>query len=198
MIVNLTMYVRIRVHDKDGRLLYDHEEESRSFVKAFLAGLLANMQGMTGTTITHDDIGDTSRNIEASNGNGLMMFNAGGAATDDTEGIVIGTSATAVDITDNKLVARIAEGTGAGQMNYALQTYANDITISDPDATFLTSRVFTNNSGSSITVRETGIYCNMQVANIDEDFCMVRDVPTEVVVVDGSTATVDYTFKITE
>jgi len=195
---NIQMYVRVRVHDKDGNLVHDHQEESRSLVKAFLAGLLANMSSTGGTTITHNDIGDISRNIEAALSSGVIVFGAWGSINVDTNGIVIGTTNTAVDITDNKLAAQIADGTASGEMLHAAQSFATDITISDPDATFLTSRTFTNSSGGSITVRETGIYCTMQVANANRDFCMVRDVPTEVAVADGSTCTVDYTFKISE
>ncbi len=196
---NIQMYVRIRVHDKDGNLVHDHQEESRSLVKAFLAGLLANMSNSAGLGGTHNDILGAAKTIEVADAAAQAQFESKGTATDDDEGIVIGTTNTAVDITDEKLVAQVVHGTSSGQMEYELQTYSSDIAISDPNATFLTSRVFSNNSGGTITVRETGIYARIGTTTaVVFDFCIVRDVPTEVAVADSSTCTVDYTFKISE
>lgn len=197
---NIQMYVRIRVHDKDGNLVHDHQEESRSLVKAFLAGLLGSMGNITGgLSATHNDIAGAGKTISESGATNLVLFKAVGAVNDDTNGIIIGTTNTAVDITDEKLVAAISDGTSSGEMLFGAQTYDTDITISDPDATFLTSRTFTNSSGGSITVRETGIYGEIEdTTNSPFDFCIVRDVPSPVTVSNGSTCTVDYTFKISE
>lgn len=197
---NIQMYVRIRVHDKDGNLVHDHEEKSRSLVKAFLAGLLGSMSNANGgLSATHNDIAGAGKTISESGATNSVLFKAVGAVNDDTNGIIIGTTNTAVDITDEKLAAAISDGTASGEMLFGAQTYDTDITVSDPDATFLTSRTFTNSSGGSITVRETGIYGEIEdTTNSPFDFCIVRDVPTEVAVSNGSTVTVDYTFKISE
>ncbi len=197
---NIQMYVRIRVHDKAGNLVHDHEEESRSLVKAFLAGLLAHMGDLTGgLSGTHDDVLASAETIQVGDAANQEIFRADGLITVDDNGIVIGTTNTAVDITDEKLVAKVVHGTSSGQMEYELQAYPADISISDPDAFFTTSRTFLNNSGGTITVRETGIYATIpQGATTMKDFCIVRDVPTEVAVLNGETCTVDYKFQISE
>lgn len=195
---NIQIFVGIKAWDARGRLTHDVTEESKSLVQAFLAAMLAAMSNST-LGGTHPDTGGSARTLTIHSGNNLLMYRAKGLVNDATEGIVIGTDATVVDITDNQLVAQIAEGTGSGQMTHQAQTYDSNITISDPDATFSTARTFNNNSGGSITVKETGIYAAMtRTVSTLSDFCMVRDVPTELVVADSGLCQVTYTFKISE
>ena len=195
---NMTLTVGIKVWDAKGRITADFVEESRSLVKVFLAQLLAEMSALS-LSGTHNDVDDNARTRTGTSGNGLTAFRSRGLVSDATEGIVIGTSNTVVDITNTKLVAKIAEGTSSGQMVHAAQTYDTDITIVDPDATFSCNRNFNNNSGGTITVRETGIQCvGTRTVSTAADLLMVRDTPTEVAVPNGGGCNVAYTFQISE
>ena len=197
-VLNMSLYVSIKVWDKDGRIIRSVYEESHSLVQAWLAQLLANM-GFITLSGTHNDIGGSARTITSSTSANLVAYRSVGAVNDATEGIVIGTGSTAVDITDSKLVAQIAEGTSSGQMTHQVQTYPANITISDPDATFAINRNFTNNSGGQITVAEIGIYARLtHTVNTEGDFCIVRDVPASVDVPNGGGCNVAYSFKISE
>lgn len=183
-------FLEVGAWDKAGRLYHQQRQRSRSPVQAFLKGLLAHM-GEIGVTTT--DTGGTPRGVTAHS----LNFTIKGALGVDGYGIVIGTDNTVVDITDTKLVAQIMHGSGAGQMIHNAVATDTIITISDPDATFDAWRNFNNNSGASITVRETGMYCGFYAAG-SFNFCIVRDVPTQIVVPDGGGCYVKYTAKITE
>jgi hypothetical protein len=121
-------------------------------------------------------------------------FRVSGPLGDDEIGPVVGTGDTAVTITDYALGAQIAEGTGAGQMEH-LGTTISAVTVAAPYASFTVSRTITNNSGTTITVKECGLYCwtttsQVQLAMILRD---VLGAPLDVV--DGGSITVDYTIR---
>ena len=118
---NMTLTVGIKVWDAEGNITHDFVEESRSLVKVFLAQLLAEMSNAS-LAGTHNDVGDVARTWTSTSGNGLTAFRSVGLVNDATEGIVIGTSNTVVDIAQTKLVAKIAEGTSSGQMTHQAQT----------------------------------------------------------------------------
>lgn len=181
--------VEIGAWDRKGRLFHQKREPSRSPVKAFLQALLTYFNYINQLSIV-----DTA-------GAGKMMsrtytFDSVAALNDDTHGIVIGTSSTAVDITDYKLATQILQGSTAGKMVYNADGGDIDVTVADPNCTFAKWRNFNNNSGGAITVAETGIYVYM--ITIGAYYCFVRDVPTSVAVPDGGGCYVKYTLKITE
>jgi len=185
--MNIQAFVRIRAWDKAGILFHDKEEESHSFVRAFLQIVLEQISEASIAAVI--DTGGTSRTVGTS---GLLAAN--GAVNTSTKGIRIGTGSTAVDIADNKLVTEIVTGLGSGQMVHQAQSNPTAVTTADPDVTFVINRNFNNNSGASITVSETAIYC----ITSSFTFCIVRDVPTAVIVPDGGGCNVAYTLKITE
>ena len=142
------------------------------------------------------DVGDASRTMVVAS---TAALDAIGLVNDETDGIVIGTGTTAVDITDSKLVAKIAHGVGAGQMVHQAQTWPAGVTTADPDVTFATNRNFNNNSGGGITVGETGIQFRQGITgSTTADFLAIRDTPTALLVPDGGGCNVSYTLKITE
>lgn len=187
-------YLEVGAWDKAGKLYHQERIRSRSPVQQFLQILLACMGEQN---VAATDFGGESENIDYDGGSILLAL---GPINSAARGIVIGTDATAVDMTDSALAAIIAHGTGSGQMIYNAQVCDSTITVADPDATFETYRNFNNNSGATITVRETGIYVNNSVTGTPNTdyFLIVRDVPTEVAVVDGGGCYVKYTLKITE
>lgn len=188
-------FLEVGAWDKAGKLYHQERLRSRSPVRQLLSIILAGIGEANVASVT--DTAGASKTIDY---DGTAHLNALGPINTSARGIVIGTDATAVDMTDTKLVAQIAHGTGSGQMIHNLQVCASAITVADPDATFETYRNFNNNSGATITVRETGIYVNNSVTGTPATgyFCIVRDVPTAVAVPDGGGCYVLYTLKITE
>ncbi|GAI64223.1 unnamed protein product [marine sediment metagenome] len=182
------LWLEIGVWDKKGKLISRQRGKSRSPLKALLQFLLVQMK-QNSVTIK-DILGD-----ETSEGSAAVVFAANGAADDASLGIIIGTDTTPVDITDYKLVSPISHGSAAGEMLYQAQQFDADVTVDDPDCTFEMWRNWNNNSGASITVRETGIYIWSKTS---KKYCGVRDVPTEINVPNGGGCYVKYTLKITE
>ena len=73
--------------------------------------------------------------------------------------ISIGTGDTAFSVEQYNLAAPIVSGTGSGQMSYVTQAAATAAYTSGTKTWKTTMfRVFNNNSGSSITVKETGLF----------------------------------------
>lgn len=113
--------------------------------------------------------------------------------------LCIGTDNTPVDIRDFGLHNRT--GNGSAKLNYFSES---DVGISiqttnKPSSRFVLTKAYTNNSGGSIGVNEIGIMrgqYNNTAANQDDDKyyeLLSRDVlPSEVLVPNGSTLTVEY------
>lgn len=188
-----TLKVRIKAWDATGHTFHDCEELSGSPLKQFLQLILLRMFGADVANMV--ERGGTTQTARYSNT--ANMMDATGAAG-AFKGISIGTDNTAVDIEDYTLGSRIAHGTGAGEMLHEAQSYPSDVTTSDPNVTFETSRNFNNNSGVSITIQETAIYAEQDCLVASGYFCILRDTPTPVTVPDGGGATVTYTLTITE
>jgi hypothetical protein len=88
------------------------------------------------------------------------QLDASALITDDTRGILVGSSDASFDETDTALTTKIEHGTGAGQLEYGVMPYTTDTVepFIDGDKTLMTlARRFENNSGSSVTIKEVGI-----------------------------------------
>jgi len=135
--------------EENGKKKVLKRKKASSFVKAFI-GLL-NVQ-MAQATRTIKDTSGTDRSYGANSNN--FAVNAGAGTS--TYGIQVGTGTNAVTIDDYKLQTQIAHGTGAGQLQYGA-TSIDTYTVSSGRAFFNVQRLFTNSSGSDITVREVGL-----------------------------------------
>lgn len=184
------LWYQVVVRDRHGKVLSRERRRSRSFLKAWNQLVCAQMSR---TAQTIKDIGGADRSISA----GKYNFQMDGPADNTSYGPVVGTGNTAVTISDYQLEAQIAQGFGAGQLDH-LVTTVDVVTVSAPNAYFAAHRSMVNNSGGSITVRETGLY--VQGKNGTARYlCGVRDVlVSEQVVPDGGAITVDYTLQVTE
>ncbi len=194
--MRLETYYRILKHDPDGKLVKDSGIiPSRSYVIQFLE-LLEGFFKTSNLVITDktatDDTGAENIILDAD-------INAGfngridAAAGDATHGIVVGTNAgaTAEDNENFALDTKIADGGGGGQMNYqAVTTLAPAVDGANVD--FDISRVFNNDSGGGITVREIGIICKRIAYHL-----LLRDVVADEAVADGFALTVIYTLRTT-
>jgi len=139
------------------------------------------------------DTGGAAR--PASFGGGTSVYVGGAAPAGDlSAGIVVGSDPTPVAIDQYDLVARIAHGTGAGQLSYGGTT----VEVLSKTATtwrVIVVRTLTNQSGAAITVKEFGLFLRltMGVSPYWYSAMLARDVPpTAIDVPDGYTLTVRY------
>lgn len=123
----------------------------QSLVQGFIALLACQFLG---TYTTLKDITNNNRGFYPYAQNFSILADIG----NDTQGIVAGTDATAVAITNYKLGTRIAHGTAATQLQYGVQEMLTPFTQSGSDAYFEFRRTLTNNSGSTIVLKEVGVY----------------------------------------
>jgi hypothetical protein len=114
----------------------------------------------------------------------------------DTAGILIGTSSAAYSFDDYALGAKIAHGTGSGQMSYQFMEQQTPVYISGTKEWVQTAkRVFNNNSSGAIGVKEVGWGFRSSAGNFT---LLARDVlgSTDTINVGGQ-YTVTYTVKLT-
>jgi len=195
------LWYSVVVRDPYGKIISRERRRSHSFLKQWnqlVACQMVPWNSFGFPSIKATDGSDWCAGI----GTHGYNFRMNGYANYDDFGIVIGTGNTPVDVSDHALESQIRQGTGPGQMDHLVCTVAASI-VSDPNCDFLVSRSFANNSGASITVRESGIYAWMERCVSPFTWyargCMVRDVfGTPQAVPDGGGITVNYTLRVTE
>jgi hypothetical protein len=116
------------------------------------------------------------------------------AATISAFGIVVGTGTDAVLIDNYKLKTQIAHGNLATQLYYQACTLGVYTQVGS-EGYFIISRNFNNNSGSTITIQEAGLYA--QYLNVATYFCFGRDLTGPIDVLNTKTLVAQYTFKVT-
>ena len=85
-------------------------------------------------------------------------------------------------------------GIGAGQMEHMAQTFSF-VGVAGNQCSFETQRVFVNNSGAQVAVRETAIYMTVYYPTTAAYIMAARDLISEDVP-DGGAVTVTYTIRI--
>jgi len=191
------------VRDKKGKVLSRQKGVSKSLLRNFMYWLLSKFTMSVGlsysVTWTAPDVTNTSRSMPYATASMEGKYgHMGGGVNDDARGLVIGTGTTAVTPTDYNLATKIAQGSGAGQMVHGSQTY-EAVEVVAMASRFRITRVFTNNSGASITVREIGaIFAEWDTGNVERFFLYLRDVlVSPSTVPDGASLTVRYRFIVT-
>jgi hypothetical protein len=176
-------YIEWELKDPKGRVVKRGKQPMKSWVKQWLQILYVYFSNSS-TSIY--DTGGTSRSV------GILTWKVDAGSGVATYGIVAGTSDTPVTRDDYKLGSQISHGNGTGQLMYGAMSHDAPTTYSTG---YLTRaiRVFTNNSGDSITVKEIGIY--VSYASYPYYFCIIRDVlSTPVTIPNGYSWTVRYNF----
>jgi hypothetical protein len=156
--------IGLKVHDKDGVLIFDDLQRGHSWTRNFWNWMFGFSTGCAVTGTTYEaGVLSIFRNI-GSQGNG--SFSDGyaeatpdpGPVSNSSYGIQVGTDDTAFGTEQCALVAQILQGTGSGQFSHTLETIA---AASYAAGTHIWScnhvRVFNNNSAAAITVKEVGI-----------------------------------------
>ena len=184
------LWYSVIIRDRDGKVISHERLKSRSMLGNWYRILYTHM-AFTSTSLIHTS--GIDRGVKYFGDN--WKFTA--SADEYFIGIVIGTGSIAVTINDYKLESQIMNGAGPGQMRHLVSTPGWP-SVAGSGCDFLTSRTFLNNSGGSITVRESGIYCRVKGPTYYGYACIVRDVlATPQAVPDGGSITVDYTLRIT-
>lgn len=160
---------------------------SKSFVIAYARWLYLKFVRPTTQTIT-----DTTGNSRSKDGYEPLTTTA--TSSTSTDGLVVGTGTNAVALADTALQTQIAHGTGAGQLSYG----ASVVNLPSSDSTstsLIMTRVFSNGSGGTVTIREIGVYSLMPSSGTHR-FCIIRDVVT-IALANGDQLTLNYIMKTT-
>jgi hypothetical protein len=198
----------LEVRDRNGKLISRKKAPARSWLKAFIVMLKGEFATRHGTTTGNANVSvvdetGTARtyplHIATSYSPYYMNLSTLGDAGDVTQGIIVGTSDTPNTLTTYALGGKISHGSGSGQLVYGAETLEDVTNPSGNDLQFRITRTFTNNSGSTITVKEVGLLVKKYDASISsKSFLVARDVlPSPVDVPDGATLTIRYVVKIT-
>lgn len=168
--------IGIQVHDKDGNLTYEDIQRGHSWNRNFYNLMFAAATLCPGSGSNNFGAGYMSgkspagvNTYGAGNSAGYFCSLGGGAGvtgtsfvnptTTNSYGIVVGTGDTAFDKDQYALASIIASGNSSGQLAYNAMA-ANTIAYTAGSKTWkaTSSRIFNNNSGGSISVKETGLY----------------------------------------
>jgi len=195
------LWVEWEVRDEEGRVVEEGRLESQTWVGNVVA-LISSLFSMWAVTLSGSyldgraDILDTGGSARPALIGAYGAAYVGGSAPegDLTGGIVVGSDPTAVAVGQYDLVARIAHGTGAGQLVYG----ATSVNPMEKTATTWTVRIvrtITNQSGATVTVAEFGLFLRMGMVDSPYWYSLMlaRDVPSPAIdVPDGYTLTVRY------
>lgn len=199
------MFITLDVHYPDGSKGEHYHDRSRTFNRNFWnylysqwtnaasgtatfgAGYLALKQ--INNTVTAQDFSSASRS--------LNFYNSAGAGV-DTVGIVVGTGNTAESFDHNALVAQCLHGTTSGKFSHgAMSVSAANYTAGSKTWQTTLTRVLTNNSGSTITVYETGLYGYENSASPVTVMFERSLLSSSVAVANTGTLTITYTMTLT-
>lgn len=190
--------LELTVTDKNGKVTEHRVLKSESFVRQFLEILYVQMTYQPAARTSVRDTSNVLRDVKsyvcAGAGSKAVNFDVYAAAGSVLLGILVGTGNTAPTINDYHMETLIADGVGAGQLQYSAITYGAP--VSDATTSQLTiTRNFANGSGGAITVNEIGLVCRASygAGTGIEYFLLVRDViGGGINVPNGQTLTVNY------
>lgn len=154
--------IGFQVHDKNGALIFDDIQRGHSWTRNFYNRMFSQLVGC---------LGDGTGTFGA--GKMSAKRSDGTVYSDDTKGycynsaktwlfeIVVGTGDTPFSADDYALDTLIANGSGSGELSHLTTvrgalTY--DSSVGAEKWTMAISRIFNNNSGGDITVKEAGLY----------------------------------------
>lgn len=177
--------MEIILSDLDGNI--EKHIQGGSLLVQYIGLMCAQVTEITDTTTTKNTGGTSS--TTAKSGDNFRVAN-----DDNNTGIFLGTSNQAVAIDDFKLISPIADGVGAGQLNYQTHSIDSNITSNGTDAYYDLSRGIANNSGNSISVEEVALY--QSVGSLTTYRCTDRSL-FSFSFPNGVTKVVTYRFKVT-
>lgn len=167
-------FIELEVTDKDGKVIQHLKQRSHSWVRnaynlllsqmasknldsgagEYGAGYLSikDMLGVIKRGTSGFSIGESSYSFESL----TYLYGYISGATDDGHGILVGSDATAESFEDFELLAQIAEGTAAGQLNHMAMDYPSK-SYAALTWTITWLRYLNNNSPGNVDVNEVGL-----------------------------------------
>ncbi|MBA7531057.1 hypothetical protein ES705_23268 [subsurface metagenome] len=185
---SIGLFYQITVKDKQGKIVSKTRlRRSKSFCLAFLQALQVQYN-IAANVVIKDTLAANETCVADED-----MLDIHAASGVDTLGLLVGTGTTPATNIDYVMETKIAHGGAATQLNYGeLQEIAAAVVGANVD--YQLFRAFTNTSGGTIQVTETGIYCWIKIGKYS---LIIHDVFTAVAVANGETITVTYTFRTT-
>jgi hypothetical protein len=199
------LWYEVILRDRDGKVVKRFKRKSESWLRAFitlLRGLYLQRYGASVVTVnivSEDGVTGAYPCNYAPTTISWVYPCCNGDVGDTSQGIVVGSSNTPNDINTYALGSKITHGTGSGQLVYNAMTFED---ITNPSGTILQfrmTRVFTNNSGADVTVKEMGLLARILTSNVGaKSLLLARDVlSTPITIPDGYSLTLRYIVKIT-
>jgi hypothetical protein len=214
---NIDVRLTITVKDKDGKIIKQHKQYSHSFVRNFMTILASAFYAYI--FYDYQTTNNLWYSVDPNYTTIFSVLNTNDSSNDASFGIVVGTGTATPTATDYKLGNQIPNGTGSGQLSYgtssispgnssvspaaSLSSPTQTLTPSGNTTSIQISRTFQNNSGSSITVTETGIivkttsfYNGLSTATTNE--LIVHDLLSSPITIQNSAVlTIVYTISVT-
>lgn len=206
-------FLTLEVFDKDGKLIRRHRQRSHSWTRNAYNMLFSTMAGCgcpdstfeAGKLSGKDTSGAVKYGVYCmaqhyTCQDGTTSYGYRAPATDDDRGILVGSGTDAESFEDYALQTKIAEGSGAGQLNHVLsEAVARSYAAVTQTSTLI--RYFNNNSGGSIDVNEVALVpksSHSEGAGYNGFFLMSRDkLASTVSVPDTGQLKVTYTIQLT-
>jgi hypothetical protein len=203
------IWIDMEVKNSNGEIIQKTSEEGHSWVRNFY-NLYATFMVDSSVLGTGLDVFDDA-NVKSGSGtpreyagntstNNNYHFWRGIDAVGDGNGIRLGTSNEPFDIDDFGMPGVIQHGNGAGQLyHYAMPARTTSFDRNKWQLSVIFKRTFSNNSGDTIVIRETGMYSKGSYPSYSATTLMLRDVlATPVSIPHGALITCTYTLTSPE
>jgi hypothetical protein len=157
--------IGLKVHDKNGVLTFDDVQRGHSWTRNAYNFMFCSASKPTAAGasfaagyLTHKATGGAIGVTNLNHASERVTLIVPGALGNDTYGIVVGTDDTEFSPEQYDLIAKIAQGVGTGQFSYTAGVVdAGGYTGGTTTWKTTEYRIFNNNSGDPITVKEVGI-----------------------------------------
>lgn len=194
------VFIATKVHDKNGVLVWDDKERAHSWTRNFYNAILCMMSGYTSGGGAGSYAAGTLCGLPTHGTpqvTGWLGKASLGSLSYPQYGIQVGTGDTAAAASDYNLVTAIAHGNESGKLFYQAESEPTPSYDSGTNVWTMTkSRIMNNNSGGSITIKETGLI-GMTPASTAYAICYERSVlASSVAVANGAQLTVTYAISM--
>lgn len=208
----MNVFYQIEKHDEDGLVKRYKKRQSRSFLLQFtriLYGMFYGgppyvgytAKGIDGNQYPVQFDGYILSMLTCSRGNGAwsstqesinMNYDSGQI------GIVVGKGTTAISPDQYRMIDQIYNGQTTNTLSHSCESFT-EVAVVGSTASFTTSRIFRNDSGSTVSITEMGIQCTSRCGdNSTKYWCIIRDkLDSPIPVTNGQYVKITYTFQVT-
>lgn len=195
--VNLQIYKQWKIVGKDGKIRWSKRKKAHSFVVGFgqvLELLFGHSYNAASRTVVIKDTSAASVNFALSSSfYAQHLFSCETPAGTTTFGLLVGTGTTAPAVADYAMQTLIAHGVGANQLSYSAGTVQSTRTESTATK-LLIQRSFSNSSGGTITVKESGLVASLW-ATSQKNVLVIHEAENQAIA-NGESATLYYDFVL--